>query len=217
MSTEQTHATTPTNDTRRSPSCSPEAHQRAGGWQGGFSGLPMDALAVSDGVNWGALTRPHGADGGEGQSVREEEAAIVERARGILARRLRAADTVFSTPDTVRDYLMMRLAGLEYEVFGVIWLDAANALIDDELMFRGTLTQTSVYPREVVKSALKNNAASGLLYHNHPSGRGEPSVSDRTLTRVLRDALALIDVRVLDHLIVAGTAEPSSLAELGLM
>ena len=142
---------------------------------------------------------------------------ILERAREILAGRLRRAASVLDAPDRVREYLTMHYAELQHEVFGVLWLDARNALIEDELMFRGTLTQTSVYPREVVKSALLKNAAACIVYHNHPSGATEPSRADELLTRSLKDALGLVDVRVLDHLIVAGVGNPTSFAERGLL
>lgn len=142
---------------------------------------------------------------------------ILERAREILAERLRRVASVFDAPDRVREYLTMHYAELQHEVFGVLWLDARHGLIEDELMFRGTLTQTSVYPREVVKSALLRNAAACIVYHNHPSGAAEPSSADELLTRNLKSALALIDVRVLDHLIVAGAGRPTSFAERGLL
>ena len=142
--------------------------------------------------------------------------AILERARSILQHRLSAEREILSSPDTVREYLRLNLASLEHEVFGVLWLDAHHRLLEDEPMFRGTLTQTSVYPREVVKSALHKNAAACILYHNHPSGNAEPSRADELLTMNLKAALAMIDVRVLDHLVVAGLAKPTSFAERGL-
>jgi DNA repair protein RadC len=115
----------------------------------------------------------------------------------------------------VRDYLRLTLGGLPHEVFLAMWLDAQNRLITTEELFRGTLTQTSVYPREVVKRALAHNAAAVILAHNHPSGVAEPSAADVSLTRVLKEALNLVDVRLLDHFIVAGTEQPLSLAERG--
>ena len=121
------------------------------------------------------------------------------------------------TPEKVRDLLRLRLAHLPHEVFVVLLLDAQHRLIDLEEVFRGTLTQTAVYPREVVKLALARNAAAVLLAHNHPSGAPEPSQADQQLTRTLKEALALVDVRVLDHFIVAGTARPVSFAERGLL
>ena len=121
------------------------------------------------------------------------------------------------TPEKVRDLLRLRLGHLPHEVFVVLLLDAQHRLIDLKEVFRGTLTQTAVYPREVVKLALARNAAAVLLAHNHPSGATEPSQADQQLTRTLKEALALVDVRVLDHFIVAGTARPVSFAERGLL
>jgi len=117
----------------------------------------------------------------------------------------------------VRDWLRLRLAPLHHEVFLALWLDAQNRLIADDELFRGTLTQTSVYPREVVKQALARNAAAVILAHNHPSGVAEPSAADELLTRSLKQALQLVDVRLLDHFIVAGNAPPLSFAERGLL
>ena len=114
-------------------------------------------------------------------------------------------------------YLKLRLAALDHEEFHVLWLDAQNRLIVAEAMFSGTLTQTSVYPREIVKAALRHNAAACILAHNHPSGEPVPSRADELLTHNLKDALALVDVRVLDHFIIAGTAEPLSFASQGLL
>lgn len=142
---------------------------------------------------------------------------ILERAREILVARMREETWIFDSPNRVREYLKMQFAELQHEVFGVLWLDARHAFIRDEQMFRGTLTQTSVYPREVVKSALLTNAAACVVYHNHPSGAAEPSTADELLTRTLKDALALVNVRVLDHLIVAGAGTPTSFAERGLL
>lgn len=148
-------------------------------------------------------------------NIPEDE--ILKRAKEILLRRLHQSACVLSSPAVVRDYLTMHLAAHEHEVFGVLWMDAQNRLIEDETMFRGTLTQTSVYPREVVKAALHKNAAACILYHNHPSGSTEPSRADEMLTQNLKNALAMIDVRVLDHLIVAGMVKPTSFAERGLI
>ena len=127
-----------------------------------------------------------------------------------------AVRTVFSQPSLVTDYLKIHFAGREYESFVVLFLDAHNRLICIEELFRGTLTQTSVYPREVVKAAMTHNAACVMLSHNHPSGLPEPSRADEHLTQTLKSALALVDVRVLDHLIIAG-ANSLSLAERGLV
>lgn len=143
------------------------------------------------------------------------DAHIIERALGLLGTQVREADAL-SSPSAVRDYLRLLLADRRHEVFVVMFLDAQNRVIATEEMFRGTLTQTSVYPREVVIEALAHNAASVILCHNHPSGVAEPSRADEGLTQTLRQALALVDVRVLDHVIVAGAAA-LSFAERGLM
>ncbi len=121
-----------------------------------------------------------------------------------------------SSPRAVRDLLKLKLAGLPHEVFVCLQLDAQHRVIAIEELFRGTLTQTSVYPREVVKAALRANAAAVIFAHNHPSGVAEPSHADEILTRSLKSALALVDVQVLDHFIVAGT-RVMSFAERGLL
>jgi DNA repair protein RadC len=123
---------------------------------------------------------------------------------------------VLTSPKTVRDYLRIHYAGRKYESFSVLFLDAQHRLIRAEELFRGTLTQTSVYPREVVKAALQHNAAAVLLAHNHPSGVAEPSRADEALTQALKQALALVDMRVLDHFVVAGSGVVS-FVERGLL
>jgi DNA repair protein RadC len=123
---------------------------------------------------------------------------------------------VLSSPGAVRDYLKLLLTQREHEVFVAIFLDAQHRVVASEEMFRGTLTSTSVYPREVLKAALRHNAAAIIFSHNHPSGLAEPSNADRMLTDALKQALSLIDVRVLDHLVVAG-ASILSFAERGLI
>ncbi len=123
---------------------------------------------------------------------------------------------VLSAPTAVRDCLRIHFAGREYESFVALFVDAQNRLIDVEELFRGTLTQTSVYPREVVKAALHHNAAAVIFAHNHPSGLAEPSKADERLTDALKQALALVDVKVLDHFIVAEAAV-LSFAERGLL
>ena len=153
---------------------------------------------------------------GMGQAKYAQLQAVLEMSRRALAEAMKQ-DSLLNTPDTVRDYLRLHLAGLRHEVFFALWLDAQNRLIAAEELFRGTLTQASVYPREVVKKALAHNAAAVVLAHNHPSGVAEPSSADSQLTRELKQALALVDVRVLDHFIVAGTASPLSFAERGLL
>lgn len=121
-----------------------------------------------------------------------------------------------TSPSSVRSYLCGRIGGLNYEAFWCLWLDAQNRLICAEEMFRGTLMQTSVYPREVVKRALERNAAAVILAHNHPSGSPEPSDADRNLTSMLKQALGLVDIRVLDHVVVARNTA-TSFAERGLI
>lgn len=121
-----------------------------------------------------------------------------------------------SSPGSVRDYLRLFLGGQEFESFVALWLDAQHRLIAGMELFRGTLTQTSVYPREVVKKGLALNAAAVIFAHNHPSGVAEPSQSDRMLTDALKQALSLVDIRVLDHFIVADTTV-MSFAERGLI
>lgn len=121
-----------------------------------------------------------------------------------------------SSPASVRDYLLLFLGGQEFESFVALWLDAQHRLIAGMELFRGTLTQTSVYPREVVKKGLQLNAAAVIFAHNHPSGKPEPSRSDEMLTSALKQALSLVDIRVLDHFIVADTTV-MSFAERGLI
>ncbi len=140
---------------------------------------------------------------------------LVQQALALLAQDITVGD-VMADPTAVRQYLQLKIAGLPHEVFGVLFLDAQNRLIRFEEMFRGTLTQTSVYPREVLKQALALNAASVVLTHNHPSGNAEPSTADLNLTRTLRSALELVDVRVLDHFIVT-RGGVLSLVERGLI
>lgn len=158
------------------------------------------------------LTRVNGI----GPAKAAQLVATLELARRGLREELRSRPAL-SSPGAVRDWLRLSLAPLQHEVFVALWLDAQNRLIADEELFRGTLTQTSVYPREVVKRALERNAAAVILAHNHPSGVAEASAADEQLTRSLRQALALVDVRVVDHFIVAGTATPLSFAERGLL
>lgn len=143
------------------------------------------------------------------------ESQIVERAMEILLRKARKADALAS-PQAVRDYLRLALSDKEHEVFVVVLLDAQHRVIECEELFRGTLTQTSVYPREIVKTALRHNAAAVIFAHNHPSGVAEPSHADELLTRSLKAALALVDVQTLDHFVVAG-AQALSFAERGLL
>ena len=152
---------------------------------------------------------------GLGPAKRAELTAVLEIVRRALASTLRTA-SVLDGPATVRDYLAMHLAHLEHEVFCALFLDHHHRLIALETLFRGTLTQTSVHPREVVKEALRHNASAVVLAHNHPSGQAEPSRSDEHLTHTLKAALMLVDVRVLDHLVV-GRGQVVSMAERGLL
>ncbi len=141
---------------------------------------------------------------------------IIAKALEILIKRFPLGERIFQTPRTSREFFTLKLASLEHEVFSALWLTAQNGLITYEELFRGTLTQTSVYTREVLKAALKHNAGAVIFAHNHPSGHAEPSRADEILTTELKNALALIDVRVLDHIVVGGT-ETISFAERGLV
>ena len=170
---------------------------------GGVAGLlhtPAEALKTVKGL---------------GPAKRAELVAVLELARRALAQQL-TQKPLFNTPQAVRDYLQLQLGGLHHEVFAVLFLDSQHRLIALQEMFRGTLTQTSVYPREVVKQALTLNASSVVLAHNHPSGTAQPSRADEALTHTLKAALALVDVRVLDHFVVTAS-QAVSMAELGLV
>jgi DNA repair protein RadC len=129
--------------------------------------------------------------------------AVLELAKRSLAEELQNGITL-NSPQAVKQYLQLLLGGRAYESFAVLFLDVKNRLIACDELFRGTLTHTSVYPREVVKAALSHNAAGLILAHNHPSGSPDPSQADHALTQALKQALALVDVRVLDHFVVAG-------------
>ncbi|GGH59234.1 UPF0758 protein [Comamonas phosphati] len=152
---------------------------------------------------------------GLGPAKRAELMAVLELARRATAQQLRERE-VFSSPGAVKHFLQLHLAAKPHEVFAVLFLDSQNRLLALEEMFRGTLTQTSVYPREVVLRALHHQAGAVILAHNHPSGQVAPSSADKSLTATLKSALALIDVRVLDHVIVAPGAA-LSMAEEGLL
>jgi DNA repair protein RadC len=141
---------------------------------------------------------------------------IVCQALGILERRMTVAGTALGDPSSVKAYLQLKLAELEHEVFVCLFLDAQHRIIAYEEMFRGTINQTSVYPREVVKAALAHNASAIIFAHNHPSGSAEPSRSDEIITQSLKGALSLVDVRTLDHVIV-GKSQTMSFAERGLI
>jgi DNA repair protein RadC len=170
---------------------------------GGLSGLlamPQDALTGLPGL---------------GIAKAAQIQAVLEIARRVLAEELKTRD-VLTSPDRVKDFLRLSLQHLDREVFVVIYLDAQNRVLCMEELFRGTLTQTSVYPREVVKGALARNAAAVIFAHNHPSGVAEPSHADEALTRALKSALALVDIAVLDHFVV-GQGCAVSFAERGLL
>lgn len=152
---------------------------------------------------------------GLGPAKRAELAAVLEIARRVLAERL-AVQPSFEQPQAVKDYLSLQLAALDHEAFAVLFLDVKHRLLRFETLFRGTLSQTAVHPREVVKRALALNASAVVLAHNHPSGTAEPSRADELLTAALRQALALVDVRVIDHVIVCRGAA-LSFAERGLL
>ena len=170
---------------------------------GGVSGLlntPADALKKIKGL---------------GPAKRAEIVAVLELARRALASQLQQK-TILESPQAIRDYVQLQLGSRPHEIFAVLFLDSNYRLIVLEEMFRGTLTQTSVYPREVVIRALALNASNVVLAHNHPSGEAQASRADEAITQTLKAALALVDVRVLDHFIVTAT-QVVSMADLGLI
>ena len=170
---------------------------------GGVAGLlhtPAEALKTIKGL---------------GPAKRAEVVAVLELARRALAQELKQKP-LFDGPQAVRDYLQLQLGAKTHEVFAVLFLDSQHRLLAFEELFRGTLTQTSVYPREVVLRALHHQAAAVVLAHNHPSGSATPSSADTALTRTLKTTLALVDVTVLDHFVVTATGA-QSMAELGLV
>ncbi|MEO8143892.1 MAG: DNA repair protein RadC [Betaproteobacteria bacterium] len=152
---------------------------------------------------------------GLGPAKRAQFEAAMELARRSLQDAMRSTNALTS-PGAVRDYLRLAISGREHEVFVCLWLDAQHRVISFDEMFRGTLTQTSVYPREIVKAGLRANAAAVIFAHNHPSGVAQPSQADELLTRNLKEALSLVDIKVLDHFIVAGH-QALSFAERGLL
>ena len=168
----------------------------------------LTALCAADGARFCAVP-------GLGSAKYVQLQAVLEMARRSLREQL-ARGTVLGSPQAVRDYLRLRLQDRPHEVFVGVFLDAQNRVLAVEELFRGTLTQTSVYPREVVKRALHHNAGALIFAHNHPSGVAEPSQADISITRRLKNALALVDIRTLDHLVV-GDSEVTSLAERGLL
>ena len=173
--------------------------QRCGGFAGLLNAAPADLAGLK----------------GLGPAKRAEVLGVMEMARRALAQPLQTAP-VFDTPGGLKDYLGLLLGGRKQEVFAVLFLDIQHRLLRLEEMFQGTLTTTSVYPREVVRRALVHNAAAVVLAHNHPSGVAEPSRADEFLTQSLRAALQLVDVRVLDHIVV-GQGQVVSMSERGLM
>ena len=162
-----------------------------------------------------ADVRALSATPGLGNAKYAQLAAVMEMARRALKDKI-SRGSALSSPRAVRDYLRLRLQDRPHEVFVGVFLDAQNRVLAVEELFRGTLTQTSVYPREIVKRALHYNAAALIFAHNHPSGVAEPSRSDEALTQALKQALALVDVKVLDHFVV-GAEAAMSFAERGLL
>lgn len=147
------------------------------------------------------------------------DSSIIERAINLIQSELKTPGMALTSPELVRKYLILQLARFEEEHFSLILLDNQHRIIGFENIFRGTIDGASVYPREVVKTVLAHNAAAVILAHNHPSGNPEPSIADKALTNRLKEALAFIDVRVLDHIIVGGCSETLtvSFAERGLL
>jgi DNA repair protein RadC len=179
--------------------------------------IARDAIARFDGLA-GLLAAPVSelsAVHGFGPARCAVLASVVELARRSLAEEAASRDALCS-PQAVRDYLRLSIGGRPYEVFVGLFLDSQNRVLASEELFRGTLAQTSVYPREVVKAALARNAAAMIFAHNHPSGVAEPSRADELLTQALKQALALVDIRTLDHFVVAG-GRLTSFAERGLL
>jgi len=173
--------------------------------------------------HFGSLTTLCNASAGEfkaipgmGLAKYAQLQAVMELARRALAEQMVSRD-IFESPEAVRSWLRLRIGSLPHEVFYVLLLDTRHQLIDAVELFRGTLSQTSVYPREVLKLALQHNAAAVIFAHNHPSGTSEPSRADELLTGTLKQALELVDIRVLDHFIVTAHSTPLSFAERGLL
>ena len=188
----------------------------------GLAGCSVLQLAQSMLNSYGGLAGLLNADAqtlahtkGLGPAKRAEMLAVMELAKRATAQQLQQRE-VFSSPEAVKHYLQLQLGHRPHEIFAVLFLDSQNRLIAMEEMFRGTLSQTSVYPREVALRALHHHAAGVILTHNHPSGSVQPSPADHALTSNLRSALGLLDVRVLDHIIVAQGAS-YSMAEQGLL
>lgn len=170
----------------------------------------LDSLLVSAVGAGGLLIRDV-----TGQYRPADAVEVLTAAQQLLAVQVRGSD-VLSSPIVAKEFLRTRLGHLPHEVFAVLHLDSQNRVLDYVEMFRGTVTQTSVYPREVVRDALSHNSCALLLVHNHPSGAAEPSRADEALTQTIKAAAALVDVRVLDHFIVTGRSV-RSMAEMGLV
>ena len=188
------------------------------GYRGrGVVALAGDVLTAGGGMAGLLNAAPGKLDGikGLGPAKRAELQAVMELARRALSQQLKEAP-VFDTPNRVKDYLGLLLGSRLQEVFAVLFLDAQHRLLHMQELFYGTLAQTSVYPREVVRQALAHNAGAVVLAHNHPSGVAEPSKADAFLTQTLQAALKLIDVKVLDHIVV-GQGQVVSMAERGLL
>ncbi len=188
----------------------------------GVAGKSAVDLARELLVRFGSLTKLFAAGKkdfcetrGMGQAKYAQLQAVLEMSRRALQEELQHGDALDS-PRAVRDYLRLLLGGRQQEVFLALFLDTRHRVIAAEELFHGTLSQTSVYPREVVKRALAHNAAAMILAHNHPSGVAEPSQADQLLTAALKQALGLVEVRVLDHFVVAG-GQTLSFAEKGFM
>nr|WP_266184136.1 DNA repair protein RadC [Dyella humicola] len=188
------------------------------------NGIPgKDAIALGRELlgNSGGLSALLGDPGGAmklrgiGPAKRARLIAALELARRSLAEQL-AERPSLGNPRDSGNYLRARLRHLPYEVFGCLYLDNRHRVLAFEELFRGTIDGASVHPREVVRACLRHNASAVIFAHNHPSGVAEPSAADRAITRELRDALQLVDVRVLDHLVI-GSGEPASMAALGLL
>jgi DNA repair protein RadC len=190
---------------------------RTGGAGTGVLQLAEQLLDRHDGLAGLLHAPPARLDGtrGLGPAKRAELAAVLEIARRVLRQQLREVP-VFDAPQRVKDFVALRLAAREQEVFAALYLDSQHRLIELQELFTGTLAQTSVYPREVLRHALLFNAAAVILVHNHPSGVAEPSRADEVLTESLAASLRMIDVRVLDHLVV-GVGQVVSFAERGMV
>ena len=179
--------------------------------------LARDLLTTFDGLGHllAADRQQFCAGKGLGDAKYTQLQAVLEMGRRYLFEKVSAGNVLNSAAET-RQYLALKLRGYEYEVFGCLFLDSQHRLIAFDELFRGTLNSASVHPREVVKATLHHNAAAVILAHNHPSGSAEPSHSDKQITQRLSDALALIDVNVLDHIVI-GAATEVSFAERGLL